>query len=94
MEVRRPRVQDGDEALWQRFKAAQDAFFAARNAMNAERDAEFTANGEAKERLLAEAEKIDVANPAAARAALRAITDKWDAIGRAPRDQTPSWSGV
>ena len=81
--------KDGDEALWRRFKAAQDTFFAARNAMNAERDAEFGANGEAKERLLAEAEKIDVANPAAARAALRAITDKWDAIGRAPRDQAP-----
>ena len=81
--------KDNDEALWRRFKAAQDTFFAARNAVNAERDAEFGANGEAKERLLVEAERIDVTNPAAARAALRGITDKWDAIGKAPRDQAP-----
>lgn len=79
-------AKDVDDALWNRFKAAQDSFFAARNAVNAERDAEFQANGEAKEKLLAEAEKIDVSNLKAAQAALRAITDKWDAIGKAPRD--------
>ncbi len=81
--------KDNDDALWQRFKAAQDRFFAARNAVNAERDAEFTANGAAKERLLAEAEKIDVSSPESARAALRAVTEKWDAIGNAPRDRSP-----
>ncbi|MGI9124928.1 MAG: DUF349 domain-containing protein [Mycobacterium sp.] len=80
-------AKDTDEALWQRFKAAQDTFFAARNAVNAERDAEFTVNGEAKEKLLAEAERIDVANLDAARAALRSISDRWDAIGKAPRDK-------
>ena len=32
--------KDVDDALWQRFKAAQDAFFSARNAVTAERDAE------------------------------------------------------
>jgi hypothetical protein len=79
-------AKDTDDTLWQRFKAAQDRFFAARNAVNAERDAEFTANGEAKEKLLAEAEKIDVSNLKAAQAALRTIADKWDAIGKAPRD--------
>ena len=41
----------------------------------------------AKEKLLAEAEKIDIANLDAARATLRTITDKWDAIGNAPRDR-------
>lgn len=79
--------KETDEALWQRFKAAQDTFFQARNAVSAERDAEFGSNAEAKEKLLAEAERIDVSNPAAARAALRAITDKWDQIGKAPRDR-------
>jgi hypothetical protein len=79
-------AKDTDDTLWNRFKAAQDRFFAARNAVNAERDAEFTANGEAKERLLAEAEKIDVSNVKTAQAALRAITDRWDAVGKAPRD--------
>lgn len=80
--------KDLDDTLWNRFKAAQDTFFAARNAVSAERDAEFGANGEAKERLLAEAERIETSNPEAARAALRAITDKWDAIGKAPRDRS------
>ncbi len=55
--------------------------------VNAERDAEFTANAEAKEKLLAEAERIDVSDPKAAQAALRAIGDKWDAIGKVPRDR-------
>jgi hypothetical protein len=77
-----------DDALWRRFKAAQDTFFSARNAVTAERDAEYQANAEAKEALLVEAEKIDTSDPDAARAALRAITDQWDAIGRVPRDRT------
>jgi len=81
-------AKDVDDALWQRFKAAQDIFFAARNALNAERDAEFQANAEAKEKLLAEAEKIDVSNVKAAQTALRGITDRWDAIGKAPRDSS------
>lgn len=81
-------AKDVDDTLWARFKAAQDIFFTARNAVSAERDAEFSANAEAKERLLAEAERIDVSNLEAARAALRTITDKWDAIGKAPRDRS------
>ncbi|GAQ33353.1 ATPase involved in DNA repair [Mycobacterium pseudoshottsii JCM 15466] len=80
--------KDVDDALWRRFKAAQDAFFTARNAATAERDAEFRANATAKEALLVEAEKLDTTNRDAARAALRTITDKWDAIGRVPRERT------
>lgn len=79
--------KDLDDTLWKRFKAAQDIFFGARNAVSAERDAEFGANADAKARLLAEAERIEVSNPDAARAALRTITDKWDAIGQGPRDR-------
>lgn len=82
-------AKDVDDALWHRFKAAQDTFFAARNAISAERDAEFQANATAKEALLAEADKIDTSNPDAARSALRAITDKWDAIGKVPRERQP-----
>jgi hypothetical protein len=77
-----------DDALWRRFKAAQDAFFAARNALSAEKDAEFRDNATAKEALLAEAEKIDTSNHEAARAALRSIADKWDAIGKVPRERS------
>ncbi|TXI59301.1 DUF349 domain-containing protein [Mycolicibacterium mageritense] len=80
--------KDVDDALWQRFKAAQDTFFSARNAANAERDAEFKANAAAKEALLAEAEKIDTSDLDAARAALRTIGDKWDAIGKVPRERS------
>ncbi|CAA0098426.1 putative protein/MSMEI_2664 [Mycolicibacterium vanbaalenii] len=81
-------AKDVDDALWHRFKSAQDKFFSARNAANAERDAEFRANAEAKEALLAEAEKLDSSDPDAARAALRAIGDKWDAIGKVPRERS------
>ncbi|OBG88927.1 DNA repair ATPase [Mycobacterium sp. E136] len=82
-------AKDVDDALWQRFKAAQDQFFGARNAASAERDAEFRANAEAKEALLAEAEKLDTSDLDAARAALRVIGDKWDAIGKVPRERAP-----
>ena len=80
-------AKDVDDALWQRFKAAQDTFFSARNAATAERDAEFRANADAKEALLAQAEKLDTSDLDAARAALRAIGDKWDAIGKVPRER-------
>ncbi|MCV7152220.1 DUF349 domain-containing protein [Mycolicibacterium pyrenivorans] len=81
-------AKDVDDALWHRFKAAQDRFFSARNAATAERDAEFRANAAAKEALLAEAEKLDTADPDAARAALRSIGDRWDAIGKVPRERS------
>lgn len=81
-------AREVDEALWRRFKAAQDAFFAARNAATAEREAELWANAHAKEALLAEAEKLDTSNLDAARAALRSITERWDAIGRVPRERS------
>src|ERR1700733_3365577 len=71
-------ARDVDDALWHRFKAAQDTFFKARNA----------ANASAKEALLSEAEKLDTSNYEAARAALRAIGDKWDAIGKVPRERS------
>lgn len=80
-------AKDVDDALWKRFKGAQDKFFKARNAVNAERDAEFAGNATAKEALLAQAEAIDPTDVDGARAALRAIGDKWDAIGKAPRDR-------
>jgi Domain of Unknown Function (DUF349) len=80
-------AKDVDDALWHRFKAAQDKFFGARNAASAERDAEFHANAEAKEALLTEAEKLDTSDRDAARAALRAIGQRWDAIGKVPRER-------
>ncbi|MGH3596157.1 MAG: DUF349 domain-containing protein [Mycobacterium sp.] len=81
-------ARDVDDALWRRFKAAQDTFFKTRNAATAERGAELQANATAKEALLSEAEKLDTTNHEAARAALRAIAEKWDAIGKVPRERS------
>jgi len=81
-------ARDVDDMLWHRFKAAQDTFFKARNAATADRDTEFQANATAKEALLAEAEKLDAGNHEAARAALRSIGEKWDAIGKVPRERS------
>jgi hypothetical protein len=82
--------KDADDTLWQRFRTAQDSFFARRSETFAERDAEFAANAEAKKALLTEAEKIDPADPAAARAALRHVQERWEEIGKVPRDDIRS----
>lgn len=75
-----------DDTLWARFRAAQDAFFAARNAAVAETDNEFRENLIAKEALLVEAEALlPVSDVPAARSALRGIQERWEAIGRVPR---------
>ncbi len=75
-----------DDALWARFRAAQDAFFAARTAANDQVDAEFRANLQVKEALLEEAERlVPVRDAQAARAALRDIQDRWEAAGKVPR---------
>lgn len=75
-----------DDALWQRFKAAQDAFFAAKDEVVAEENKEFEANAKVKEELLAEGQKIlPVKELGAAKAQLRALQEKWDAAGKVPR---------
>jgi len=75
-----------DDALWARFRAAQDAFFAARNAAAETADAEFRENLIAKEALLARAEALlPVTDVQAARAALRDLQEEWDAAGKVPR---------
>lgn len=75
-----------DDALWERFRAAQDAFFAARNAASSATDAEFGANLTAKNALLEEAEALlPITDLGQARAALRSIQDRWDAVGKVPR---------
>jgi Domain of Unknown Function (DUF349) len=75
-----------DDSLWARFRAAQDAFFAARQGENSKIDAEFAGNLAVKEALLVEAEALlPVTDLAAAKAALRRIQDRWDAAGKVPR---------
>lgn len=90
---RAPR--EADDALWKRFKAAQDTFFDARHAAAAERDAEFEANATAKEALLAEYEgRIDPgADLAAARTTLRELQSRWEDIGKVPRNRIGELEG-
>jgi len=79
--------KDVDDELWGRFRAASDAFFAARTEHFAVQDSEFAGNLAAKELLLAEAEKlVPVREPGPAKAALRSINERWALIGKVPRD--------
>lgn len=76
-----------DDKLWAQFKAAQDEFFGARNAVNEARDKEFEENAAAKDALLAEYEdRIDPSKGLEhARSELRQLQEKWEAIGFVPR---------
>lgn len=80
--------KEADEALWQRFRGAQDRFFQRRSATFSERDAEFEENAQRKEELVAAAERIDTrADIEAARAQLRDIQQRWEAVGKVPRER-------
>ena len=80
-----------EEALWQRFRAAQDSFFAARDAANAEQDKEFSANAEKKRALLVEAEALlPVTDVDVAKRRFRELSEQWDAAGKVPREQMKS----
>ena len=77
-----PAPRGVDEALWKRFRGAQDTFFAAKQATMTAQDTEFQANAEAKEQLLAEGEKLlPITDLAAAKTAYR------DAAGALGRDR-------
>ena len=76
-----------DDALWARFRAAQQVFFDARRAKDEAADAEFAENLKIKEALLAKAEALlPVKNVKAAKRALRPIQDAWEEAGRVPRN--------
>lgn len=77
-----------DDALWDKFKAAGDVLYAAKAERTAVENAEYGANLEQKLAVLAEGEAIlAITEVEQARAALRALHDRWDAIGKVPRDQ-------
>src|SRR5829696_39213 len=82
-----PAPREADELLWKRFRAAQDMFFAARQTAQSAQDLEFRQNLRAKEALLAEGEQLlPVTNVAAAKAAYRTLLERWNAIGKVPRE--------
>lgn len=75
-----------DDALWARFRAAQDVFFGARDTANAELDREYETNLAAKEQILKDAEQhLPFKDLDAARTVMKDIRTRWDAAGRVPR---------
>jgi len=79
-----------DDTLWNRFKAAQDGFFARRNAQSAEVDQAQSANLVVKQGLATQAEALlPITDLGAAKAAMREIGKQWEAAGQVPREDRP-----
>lgn len=75
-----------DDALWARFRAAQDVFFEARKRANQATDAQYAENLKVKEQLLTEAEALlPVKNLEKAKSSLRDIQERWEDAGKVPR---------
>lgn len=87
-----PRAsREAEDELWTKFRAAQDAFFTARTAVFSKQDAEYEGNRTLKEELLNEAERMDPKDdPQGAQRALRGIQDRWEKIGKVPRESIQS----
>ncbi len=75
-----------DDRLWEKFRAAQQYFFDARNSHNQELDIQFQENLTRKLELLAQAEALlPITDLAHAKEQFRTIGQQWDEIGRVPR---------
>jgi hypothetical protein len=83
-----PRApKEVEQRLWERFRAAQDGFFAHRSEVFSARDAEQKEVLDRRQALIGEAEGLDVdADPRAAQAKLRDIQAQWHDAGRVSRD--------
>ena len=86
--------RDVEDDLWARFRAAQDTFFEARNAVLSARDADLSENLDKKRALLAQAEGVlPVTDHRSARSVLRSIHEKWEAVGHVPRGDRDAIEG-
>ncbi|MDO5727865.1 MAG: DUF349 domain-containing protein, partial [Bowdeniella nasicola] len=75
-----------DDALWKRFRAAQQVFFDARKIANEQTDAEQQENLRLKRELCDQAEALlPITDPDAARTQLRPLQEAWENIGFVPR---------
>jgi hypothetical protein len=83
-----PRAsKEAEQRLWERFRAAQDAFFSRRSEVFSARDVEQRGNLDRKQVLLKQAEALDVdADARTAQATLREIQGQWHDAGRVPRE--------
>jgi hypothetical protein len=86
--------RDVEDTLWERFRAAQDVFFTARSEVFSARDADLAENLEKKRALAEEAEKLlPVTDLKSARAALRSLHERWEAVGHVPRSDRDAVEG-
>jgi hypothetical protein len=87
-----PRAaKEAEQRLWERFRAAQDAFFTKRSEVFSARDAEYQGNLEKKQAILAELEAVDVdADARGAQNKLRDAQAAWHDAGRVPREASAS----
>ena len=77
-----------DDALWARFRNAQETFFAAKKTDLEKRESSNASNLTAKEALIVEFEALlPITDFAASRKKFRELLQKWDRIGHVPRDK-------
>jgi len=81
------RIGKGEEALWERFKAAGDAIFEQKKAEDAKLREQEMENYAKKLELVEKAEKISLDDLKAARDQLARINQEWSKFGRVPRDK-------
>lgn len=81
-----PRAGKSEDALWERFKKAGDAIYAAKKAKDQELDVEHQANLKLKLSLISEAEAIQVDDLDAARSAISSVRARWAEIGHVPKN--------
>jgi hypothetical protein len=80
-----------DTALWNRFKTAQDTFFAAKNADLEKRQGSMVENLQKRESLLLEIEALlPISDFKAARRIFRDLESKWQKIGITDRKKMPA----
>lgn len=86
--------KDVDDALWKRFRTAQDTFFGARDAENNKINEEYARNAEVKRALLDKAEALlPVTDSKSALDAFRDVAAQWDAAGKVPREDIKDLEG-
>lgn len=77
-----------DDALWARFRAAQEQFFSAKKADLDKRESSNANNLAAKESLLIEFEALlPITNFADSKKKFRDLLQKWERVGNVPRDK-------
>ena len=81
------RIGKGEEALWERFKAAGDAIFEQKKAEDAKLREQEMENYTKKLELVERAEKISLEDVKSAREQLAKINQEWTKSGRVPRDK-------